>query len=86
MTKCSFCAESVRLFLSLYVSGVVLSLKPPLGKWADQMIMSLAISFGTGIQLFLYLTELAARYYCPNENATWYDGLQLIDCYKQFNY
>ena len=68
------------------ISGVVLSLKPPLGKWTDQMIMSLALSLGMVLKAFLYGTELAARIHCPKQNTTWYDGLQMIDCYRQFNF
>ena len=70
----------------LYISGVVLSLKPSLGKWTDQMIMCLALFLGMGLKVFLYCTELAARIHCPKQNATWYDGLQMIDCYRQLHF
>ena len=62
-----------------------MSLKPSLGEWTDQITMSLGLCVGSGLQMWFYCTEIAARIYCPKENSSFFDGLQMIDCYRHFN-
>ena len=50
------------------------------------MIMCFVLSVGSAIQMTLYCTEVAAHAYCPAENASWFDGLRMINCYRQFNF
>lgn len=65
---------------------MLLSLKPKMSKWTDQMIMCFGISVGLGLQITLYCTEVAALAHCPaSHNASWFEGLRMIDCYRQFN-
>jgi sterol O-acyltransferase len=67
------------------ICGMLLSLKPPLSRWADQMIMCIGLSVGMGLQMTLYCTEVAAHIHCPDEEASWFGGLRMINCYRQFN-
>ena len=65
---------------------MLLSLKPPQSRWVDQMIMCVGLSVGLGLQMTLYCTEVAAQIYCPEETKpSWFCGLRMIGCYRQFN-
>lgn len=63
----------------------MVTLKPSLSPWVDQMIMSLLLTVGSGVQMAVYVTEVAAQVYCPPKNDGWFSSLQTIECYKKFN-
>ena len=65
---------------------MLLNLKPKMSRWVDQMLMCFGLSIGLGLQMTFYCTEVAALIHCPSsQNASWIDGLRMINCYKQFN-
>ena len=69
------------------IIGLLLSKKGKYSRWVDQMIMCFGLSVGFGLQMTLYLTEVAALTHCPDQqNASWFTGgLRLIECYRRFN-
>ena len=70
----------------LHNAGMLLNLKPKMSRWFDQMVMCFGLSIGLGLQMTLYCTEIAAQIHCPaSQNASWFEGLRMIDCYRQFN-
>ena len=71
-------------FYSLVKSGSLLTLKPPLGKQVDRVIMCVGLSVGAGLQITLYLTELAARSKC-GASSSLFEGMWTFECYRRFN-
>ena len=65
---------------------MLLTLKPKMGRWVDQMIICSVLSVGMGFQITLYCTEVVARIYCPEEReGSWLFGLRMLECYRRFN-
>ena len=77
--------ERFNTLSSLHNPAILVFLKPPMDPWIDQMIMSFMLTVGSGIQMSVYVTEQAARMYCPPKNDGWFGPLQAIDCYRKFN-
>ena len=66
-------------------TGLILSLKPTVDSWTDQMAMCLVLTLGSGIQITIYCIEVVSHIYCPIQNSTWFDHPRMFECYRKFN-
>ena len=66
-------------------TGLILSLKPTVDRWTDQMAMCLVLTLGSGVQITIYCVEVVSHIYCPIQNGTWFDHPRMFECYRKFN-